>query len=239
MNFSFKRKAEYMSLFAIADTHLSFGTDKPMDTFEGWSNYTQRLKENWNKIVDDKDYVVIAGDISWAMSFSELEADFDYINKLNGKKIILKGNHDYWWNTMSKMNKFIEENGFDTISILHNSSYDFDGFSVCGSRGWFFDSDEEHNEKVLNREVMRLKASIESAKNEEKIVFLHYPPVYENQNCKEILNLLKEKGIKKCYYGHLHGMAAKYAFDDNFEGIDFKLISADRLKFVPLLIKKF
>ena len=207
--------------------------------FEGWSNYTQRLKENWNKIVDDKDYVVIAGDISWAMSFSELEADFDYINKLNGKKIILKGNHDYWWNTMSKMNKFIEENGFDTISILHNSSYDFDGFSVCGSRGWFFDSDEEHNEKVLNREVMRLKASIESAKNEEKIVFLHYPPVYENQNCKEILNLLKEKGIKKCYYGHLHGMAAKYAFDDNFEGIDFKLISADRLKFVPLLIKSF
>ena len=206
-----------MSLFAIADTHLSFGTDKPMDTFEGWSNYTQ----------------------SWAMSFSELEADFDYINKLNGKKIILKGNHDYWWNTMSKMNKFIEENGFDTISILHNSSYDFDGFSVCGSRGWFFDSDEEHNEKVLNREVMRLKASIEAAKNEEKIVFLHYPPVYENQNCKEILNLLKEKGIKKCYYGHLHGMAAKYAFDDNFEGIDFKLISADRLKFVPLLIKKF
>ena len=184
-----------MSLFAIADTHLSFGTDKPMDTFEGWSNYTQRLKENWNKIVDDKDYVVIAGDISWAMSFSELEADFDYINKLNGKKIILKGNHDYWWNTMSKMNKFIEENGFDTISILHNSSYDFDGFSVCGSRGWFFDSDEEHNEKVLNREVMRLKASIEAAKNEEKIVFLHYPPVYENQNCKEILNLLKEKGI--------------------------------------------
>ena len=216
-----------------------FGTDKPMDTFEGWSNYTQRLKENWNKIVDDKDYVVIAGDISWAMSFSELEADFDYINKLNGKKIILKGNHDYWWNTMSKMNKFIEEKGFDTISILHNSSYDFDGFSVCGSRGWFFDSDEEHNEKVLNREVMRLKASIEAAKNEEKIVFLHYPPVYENQNCKEILNLLKEKGIKKCYYGHLHGMAAKYAFDDNFEGIDFKLISADRLKFVPLLIKKF
>ena len=202
-----------------------------------WSSCVETLEKN--KIVDDKDYVVIAGDISWAMSFSELEADFDYINKLNGKKIILKGNHDYWWNTMSKMNKFIEEKGFDTISILHNSSYDFDGFSVCGSRGWFFDSDEEHNEKVLNREVMRLKASIESAKNEEKIVFLHYPPVYENQNCKEILNLLKEKGIKKCYYGHLHGMAAKYAFDDNFEGIDFKLISADRLKFVPLLIKKF
>ena len=228
-----------MSLFAIADTHLSFGTNKPMDSFPGWENYTDRLKENWNKIIDNDDFVVIAGDISWAMNFDELKADFDFINKLNGKKIILKGNHDYWWNTMSKMNKFIEENQFDTITILHNSAFDFDDFSVCGSRGWFFDSEEEHNEKVLNREVMRVKTSIECAKNDEKIVFLHYPPVTENQCCDEILNLLKENGIKKCYYGHLHGGAAKYAFDDNFEGIDFKLISADRLKFVPLLIKKF
>lgn len=228
-----------MSLFAIADTHLSFGTNKPMDSFPGWENYTDRLKENWNKIIDNDDFVVIAGDISWAMNFDELKVDFDFINKLNGKKIILKGNHDYWWNTMSKMNKFIEENQFDTITILHNSAFDFDDFSVCGSRGWFFDSEEEHNEKVLNREVMRVKTSIECAKNDEKIVFLHYPPVTENQCCDEILNLLKEKGIKKCYYGHLHGGAAKYAFDDNFYGIDFKLISADRLKFVPLLIKKF
>lgn len=228
-----------MSLFAIADTHLSFGTNKPMDSFPGWENYTDRLKENWNKIIDNDDFVVIAGDISWAMNFDELKVDFNFINKLNGKKIILKGNHDYWWNTMSKMNKFIEENQFDTITILHNSAFDFDDFSVCGSRGWFFDSEEEHNEKVLNREVMRVKTSIECAKNDEKIVFLHYPPVTENQCCDEILNLLKEKGIKKCYYGHLHGGAAKYAFDDNFDGIDFKLISADRLKFVPLLIKKF
>lgn len=228
-----------MSLFAIADTHLSFGTNKPMDSFPGWENYTDRLKENWNKIIDNDDFVVIAGDISWAMNFDELKVDFDFINKLNGKKIILKGNHDYWWNTMSKMNKFIKENQFDTITILHNSAFDFDDFSVCGSRGWFFDSEEEHNEKVLNREVMRVKTSIECAKNDEKIVFLHYPPVTENQCCDEILNLLKEKGIKKCYYGHLHGGAAKYAFDDNFDGIDFKLISADRLKFVPLLIKKF
>ena len=228
-----------MSLFAIADTHLSFASNKPMDDFEGWFNYTDRLKENWNKIIDDKDYVVIAGDISWAMNFDELKADFDYINQLNGKKIILKGNHDYWWNTMSKMNKFIEENNFNTISILHNNAFDFDDFSVCGSRGWFFDSDEEQNEKVLNREVMRIKASIESALNCEKIVFLHYPPVYENQCCEEIVSLLKEKGIKKCYYVHIHGVAAKYAFDDNYDGIDFKLISADRLDFMPLLIKKF
>ena len=227
-----------MSIYAISDLHLSFNTNKPMDIF-GWENYEERIKKNWLEKVNEKDLVLLPGDFSWEMKLENTYKDFEFINNLPGKKIFIKGNHDYWWNTMSKMNKFIEENGFDTISILHNSSYDFDGFSVCGSRGWFFDSDEEHNEKVLNREVMRLKASIEAAKNEEKIVFLHYPPVYENQNCKEILNLLKEKGIKKCYYGHLHGMAAKYAFDDNFEGIDFKLISADRLKFVPLLIKKF
>lgn len=228
-----------MSLFAIADTHLSFGTNKPMDTFEGWQNYTEKLKKNWNNLVSPEDYTVIAGDISWAMNFDELYKDFEFINSLNGKKIILKGNHDYWWNTISKMNKFVEENNFSSISFLHNNAYDFDGFSVCGSRGWFFDSEEEKDEKVLNREVMRIKTSIESAKNEEKIVFLHYPPVTTNQNCEEILNILSVSGINKCYYGHLHGAAAKFSVDDNVNGIDFKLISADKLNFVPYLIKKF
>lgn len=228
-----------MSLFAIADTHLSFGTDKPMDSFPGWENYTDRLKENWNKVVSERDYVVIAGDISWAMNFDELKNDFDFINNLNGKKIIIKGNHDYWWNTMSKMKKFTDENNFDSIDILHNSAVDFDGFSVCGSRGWLFDSEEEHNEKVLNREVMRLKASIKAAGFDKKIAFLHYPPVTENESCEEIMAVLKENGIKKCYYGHLHGVAAKYAFDGEVDGINFKLISADRLSFMPLLIEKF
>lgn len=228
-----------MSLFAIADTHLSFGTNKPMDTFDGWQNYTQRLEKNWNNLVDDHDFVIIAGDISWAMSFEQLYADFDFINKLKGKKIILKGNHDYWWNTVKKMNEFVEQNHFDTISFLHNNSYEFDGFSVCGSRGWLFDSDEAQDEKVLNREVVRLKMSLDSSADAEKIVFLHYPPITTNEKCEEILNLLKNYGIKKCYYGHLHGVAAKYAIDDKIDGIDFKLISADRLNFTPYLIKKF
>lgn len=228
-----------MSLFAIADTHLSFGTNKPMDTFEGWQNYTQRLEKNWNNLVDKDDYVIIAGDISWAMNFKELIADFDFINKLNGKKIILKGNHDYWWNTVKKMNEFLFENNFETISFLYNSSVEFDNFSICGSRGWLFDSDEAQDEKVLNREVMRLKMSLDSAKCEEKIVFLHYPPITTNEKCDEILNLLKDYGIKKCYYGHLHGVAARFAIDDTIDEIDFKLISADRLNFTPYLIKKF
>ena len=226
-----------MSLFAIADTHLSFGTDKPMDSFPGWNDYVDRIEKNWNKIVTDDDTVVIAGDISWAMNFDELKADFDFIERLNGKKIILKGNHDYWWNTSKKVNDFIELQRYKTISILFNNSYDIDGVSVCGSRGWLFDVDDEHDEKVLNREVGRLRLSLESAVNDEIIVFLHYPPVTTDTKCDEILNLLKEYGIKKCYYGHLHGIAAKKAIDDVVDGIEFRLISCDRLGFVPKLIR--
>lgn len=227
-----------MALFAIADTHLSFGTNKPMDTFEGWNNYTEKLKKNWNKLVSENDTVVIAGDISWAMNFNELKADFQFIDNLNGNKIIFKGNHDYWWNTMTKMNAFIEENNFKTIRILHNNSVSYNNVSVCGSRGWLFESEEDHDEKILNREVSRLKASLDSAECDEKIVFLHYPPLTTNSECREIISLLNEYGIKKCYYGHLHGDAAKYAIDGNRDNIDFKLISCDRLNFTPYLILK-
>lgn len=225
-----------MSLFAIADTHLSLGTNKPMDSFPGWNDYVERLGNNWNSIVKEEDTVVIAGDISWAMNFDELYEDFSFLNDLTGKKIIVKGNHDYWWNTLSKMNKFIEENNFDSINILQNNSYDVEGISVCGSRGWMFESSEEHDEKILSREVGRIKMSLDSAVNENRILFLHYPPITTNSSCNEILDTLKEYGIKKCFYGHLHGMATKYAFEGEYDGIDFKLISADRLSFVPKLI---
>lgn len=225
-----------MSLFAIADTHLSLGTNKPMDSFPGWNDYVERLGNNWNSIVKEEDTVVIAGDISWAMNFDELYEDFSFLNDLNGKKIIVKGNHDYWWNTLSKMNKFIEENNFDSINILQNNSYDVEGISVCGSRGWMFESSEEHDEKILSREVGRIKMSLDSAVNENRILFLHYPPITTNSSCNEILDTLKDYGIKKCFYGHLHGMATKYAFEGEYDGIDFKLISADRLSFVPKLI---
>ena len=137
-----------MSLYAIADTHLSFGTDKPMDSFPGWNDYVSRIEQNWNRLVTDNDTVVIAGDISWAMNFDELKADFEFINSLKGEKIILKGNHDYWWNTLSKMNSFVEQNNFNTIKFLFNNSYDVEGVSVCGSRGWFFESEEAHDEKI-------------------------------------------------------------------------------------------
>lgn len=228
-----------MSLFAIADTHLSFGTDKPMDTFSGWQNYTEKLQKNWNKIISPADDIVIAGDISWAMNFSELIPDLDFIENLNGNKIIIKGNHDYWWNTLSKMNKMIDENHFKTIKFLYNNAYNFDNFSICGSRGWMFESEEDFDVKVLNREIMRLRRSLENAESDTKIVFLHYPPITANSECEEIMNLLKEFGIKKCFFGHLHGEGAKYAREGTIEGIDFKLISCDRLNFMPYLINKY
>lgn len=226
-----------MSLFAIADTHLSFGTNKPMDSFPGWNDYVERIEKNWNKIVTADDTVVIAGDISWAMNFDELKEDFEFLNNLNGTKIIIKGNHDYWWNTLKKMNEFIDENHFDTVKILFNNSYTVDGISVCGSRGWMFEGEDEHDEKVLSREVGRLKLSLDSAESENKIVFLHYPPITTDSKCDEILSVLKQYGIKKCYYGHLHGKAAKIAVDDTIDGIDFKLISCDRLSFIPKLVR--
>ncbi len=226
-----------MALYAIADTHLSFGTDKPMDSFPGWNDYVQRIENNWNKLVTDDDTVVIAGDISWAMNFDELKADFEFLNNLKGTKLILKGNHDYWWNTAKKMNEFIDENSFDSIKILFNNSYTVDGVSVCGSRGWMFDGEDEHDERVLSREVGRLRLSLESAECDDKVVFLHYPPITTDSKCEEILSVLKEYGIKKCYYGHLHGKAAKIALDDEIDGIQFRLISCDRLSFMPKLVR--
>ena len=228
-----------MAVYAIADLHLSFGTDKPMDVFSGWTNYTERIKNNWQKLIGKNDTVVIAGDVSWAMKLSETDADFRFIHSLNGHKIILKGNHDYWWSTKAKMDKYIAEKGFDSISILHNNYYAADGIALCGSRGWFYDAEEDADKLILNREVGRLRMSIEPALRDgyEPIVFLHYPPIYNNMECDEILGVLKEYNIKKCFYGHIHGgNAAKKAFIGEKYGINFKLIACDYLGFMPLAV---
>ena len=183
-----------MAVYAIADLHLSFGTNKPMDVFHGWSNYTERIQKNWQKLVTPDDTVVIAGDISWAMNLSQINNDFDYIHKLNGKKIILKGNHDYWWTTKAKMDKYIAENGFDSISILHNNYFVADGTAICGSRGWFYDAEADADELILNREIPTMRLSIEPAikAGYEPVVFLHYPPIYNNTECEEIMSVLRE-----------------------------------------------
>lgn len=230
-----------MSLFAIADTHLSLGTDKPMDIFKGWSGYVDKLRENWESTVTDSDTVVVAGDISWGMSLEGALNDFRFIDSLPGQKIILKGNHDYWWTTMRKMETFLNQNEMNTIRFLHNSTITVGDFAVCGSRGWFFDAEESADNKVLLREAGRLRTSINLAKETglEPVVFLHYPPITQNMVCEEIYNVLLETGIKRCYYGHLHGPSMTRSINSVRDGIEFALISCDFLAFAPKLVENF
>lgn len=229
-----------MSLFAIADLHLSLGTDKPMDVFEGWENYTSRLRKNWSAAVREGDTVVVAGDISWAMKLEDSASDFRFIHTLPGRKLILKGNHDYWWSTKKKIEDFFSENGFDDLEIVHNCAVPAGDVAVCGTRGWLYNAETEQDRKIVSREVGRLNASLEDAKRKglSPIVFLHYPPVYDGMECREILEVLLRNGIRDCYFGHIHGsIAAKRAPDGEYRGIRMHLISCDYLKFMPILVK--
>lgn len=227
-----------MSLYAIADLHLSLSSGKPMNIFSGWDNHVERLEKNWQATVSPDDTVVVPGDISWAINFEEAKADFDFINRLNGHKVIMKGNHDYWWNSMAKMNRFLEENGFDTITIVHNNYYPYGEYGICGTRGWIKDSEEPADAKVLAREAGRLEASIKAALADGKkpIVFLHYPPIFANDYNREILDVLFRYDIKTCYYGHLHGNAHRYAVCGEVDGINYQLIAGDFVQFCPKLI---
>ena len=230
-----------MSLFAIGDTHLSLSCDKPMDIFGGWDGYVEKLKENWQNVVKDEDTVVIPGDISWGMSLNSSLKDFEFINNLKGKKLILKGNHDYWWSTKNKMDKFLLENGLTSIKIIHNNSVFAEGVNICGTRGWIFEKGEAFDQKILAREAGRLEASIKDALSNHPeapiIVFLHYPPIYCNEISKEILDIIIKYNIKECYYGHIHSAGCKYAINGTSQGIGLKLVSADFLNFMPYKIK--
>ncbi len=227
-----------MSLFAIADLHLSLGTDKPMDDFPGWSGYVERLEQNWRAIVRPTDTVVIAGDVSWGMTLDEARADFAFLQALPGKKLLLKGNHDYWWTTRRKMDAFFVENGFDTLRIVHNDAAAVDGAAVCGTRGWFYDAERDEDRKVLQREIGRLRASVEAGRKTglEPIVFLHYPPVYAGTVCAEMMEVLHALHIRRCYYGHIHGPGIRRAVQGEYDGIRLRLISGDSLSFTPLLV---
>lgn len=227
-----------MAVFTIGDLHLSFSSDKPMDIFKGWENHAQRLLNNWNAVVGENDTVIIPGDISWAMSLEGAKKDFEFIESLNGKKIISKGNHDYWWNTMSKMNAFLKENGFSSISILHNNAYLAEGLAVAGTRGWFYDDSSDADKIVIAREAGRLKRSIEEAEKlgGEIVVFLHYPPISSTQRCDELLDVINSHNIKRCFFGHLHGFVSPADAFIERDGVTYRLISADKLSFCPKLI---
>lgn len=225
-----------MALFAIADTHLSLSTGKTMTVFNGWSDYQQRLEKNWKKVVGENDTVVIAGDISWSMDMDEGVEDFRFLDSLPGRKIILKGNHDYWWATRKKADAFFEKNNFSTLNILNNNAFTEGNLAICGTRGWFFDAESDADRKVLLREVGRLKASIAAARETgcEPVVFLHYPPVTVNERCDEIYNVLVEEKISRCYYGHLHSYSHAFAFNGVSDGVKFELVAADYLGFCPV-----
>lgn len=227
-----------MALYAIGDLHLSLGTDKPMDIFGGaWVGYMEKLREGMS-VIKEEDTTVLLGDLSWALGLDSAKEDFAWIDQIPGKKIILKGNHDYWWSTAAKFYKFCQEQGFSNQLILNNNHYEYDGFAICGTRGWFFEEERssDHDGKVFRRELMRLEASLKSAGDLPKIVFLHYPPRYRGYECTEILDLLKKYEVRQCFYGHLHGASHGLAMEGLWDGVEYRLVSADRLNFRPFKV---
>lgn len=229
-----------MALYAMGDLHLCLGAPKPMDVFGGaWVGYMEKLKQGLS-VITEKDTLVLMGDLSWALDLNSAVADFAWINEIPGRKIILKGNHDYWWSTQAKFTKFCVENGFSDLNLLNNNCYFYDDWAICGTRGWFFEEERSgvHDEKVFRRELIRLEASLKAAGDREKMVFLHYPPRYKGYTCREILDLLKSYGVRRCFYGHLHGASHKLAMEGTWDGIEYRLLSADYLDFQPYIVKK-
>ena len=229
-----------MLIYVIADLHLSFEKEKPMSIFgDNWENHANKIKNNWKNKVTNNDYVILPGDFSWAMHLKETYKDFQYLNELPGKKILLKGNHDYWWTTLKNMREFVKENNFENIDFLYNNSYLVEDKIIVGTRGWNI-LDTDNSKKMIKRECNRLELSlkdgIEKYGNQREIIaFMHYPPVTQsllsNNGESEFIDLMKKYNIKRCYYGHLHGQAHKDAIEGNVEGIELKLISADYLDF--------
>ncbi len=226
-------------LYTIGDLHLSFQTDKPMDVFgREWEGHTEKLRENFRSLTPD-DVTVIAGDLTWGISLADCLEDFRFIHELPGKKIILKGNHDFWWSTATKAMKFFKENGLDSIEILNNNCFFYGDTAICGTRGWFCPSENpsDQDKKIMAREVLRLETSLSLAGNaERKIVFLHYPPFYGKYYSREMVDLIHRYGVSECYYGHIHGSGRLLAFEGEAGGVRYRLVSADHVGFKPVRV---
>ncbi|MBR7185165.1 MAG: metallophosphoesterase [Clostridia bacterium] len=238
-----------MSLYVLADLHLSGTVNKSMEVFgPRWSGYTEKIQKNWSAVVTDEDTVVLPGDISWGMTLDEAEIDLRFIDSLPGRKLLGKGNHDFWWSTATKMRTFFAEKHLSTLDILYNNAHRLSDCIVCGTRGWFNDEKQQNTAfptdyaKIVNREVQRLQISLDAAEALRAetpelpvLVFLHFPPVWGSFVCREIVELLQERQIRKCYFGHIHG-AYNAPRCTTYEGIDMILCSADYLKFAPMPI---
>lgn len=227
-----------MSLYVIGDTHLSFGTEKPMDVFGGrWEGYVEKLREGLS-VLREEDTLVICGDVSWGLSLEEALEDFRFLASFPGCKLILKGNHDYWWNTVSKMRAFLAANGVENIDFIHNNCYFWQDLAICGTRGWFYEEsrNDEHDKKMINRELMRLEHSFRQAGEREKLCFLHYPPRYKDYVCEEFVELIERYGVRRCYYGHIHSAGHRFAVQGVAGAVEYHLISADHIGFAPVRI---
>lgn len=227
-----------MALYAIADLHLPLGIDKPMNIFGSvWDNYVERLADNWQSIVKKNDTVVLPGDFSWATYLEQSVKDFEFLNRLNGKKIMLKGNHDYWWSTLNKLNKFAAEHGFINIQFMQNNCFMYKDTAICGSRGWIHPSWEgfkKEDEAIFKREVIRAELSVEQAGDCEDIIFVsHYPIRSSKLEENDLTRMLKSHNVKEVVYGHLHGGAHKYAVNGFRDGMEYRLVSADYVGFMP------
>ena len=223
-----------MALYAIGDLHLSLTADKSMEVFgPAWENYMDRIGESLSALTAE-DTLVLAGDTSWGIDLNEAEADFRFLEQFPCKKYLVKGNHDYWWTTASKFHAFCAEKGFTTLELLHNNCAVYADHALCGTRGWFLEEEQKpHNAKVLNREVLRLEASLQAAEGRPIWCFLHYPPLYQGYQCPEILETLKKYPVEQCCYGHLHGPVIRRRMEGERDGMLFSLISADYLGFIP------
>lgn len=227
-----------MNIYAIGDLHLSLFSpqEKQMDVFgDRWKNHWDKIKQDWINKVNNNDLVLIAGDISWAMKLSQAKTDLDAICDLPGSKIFVRGNHDYWWNSAAKIKNVLSENSY----IIQNNSIEIDDYIICGTRGWIFPTDSsftDTDEKIYQRELGRLKLSLDSIKdrkNKHLIVLMHYPPIYEDFKQTEFESLLSAYQVNDVIFGHLHGaiLNSINLRDYTYNNIRYNLVSADYLDF--------
>ncbi len=239
-----------MAIFTMSDLHLSLDTDKSMEVFgSGWDNYINRIYENWHSLVDEEDTVLIGGDISWEMHLADCRKDFEFINNLPGRKLLFKGNHDFWWESMSKMEAFLADNGFTTLSFVNNNAVICEDCLITGSRGWTLPGDGgfgPDDERIYKRELARLELSMKHGDTlckdsgytpRKRVCILHYPPFTKERVLDKALSeLMHSYGITHCFYGHLHSLSARSAPEGVYDGISYRLVSADYLEFVPVKI---
>lgn len=223
-------------IYALADLHLDYTNKKSMEVFgQNWENYQERIFGNWNKIVSPDDTVLIPGDISWAMDLTHAYVDLKKIDQLNGQKILMKGNHDYWWTSLNK----IKNLDLSTMHYLQNNSFSIEGYDICGTRGWIPRDNKDftdHDEKVFTRELMRLENSIRASGDNKKIVMLHYPPINQDKTLNEFYDICKDNNVDYLIYGHLHGIGHSIIKEGNIGGIYIKCVAGDYINFTPVRI---